>query len=224
MLAILLLTTAIIISASPLLSRPSQPQATSQDPAFQDRYPRYRIRTGDVMELAFPFTPEFNQTVTVQPDGYINLRGAGDLRVLDHTTPEVVELVRAAYNKVLRDPPITIELKEFEKPYFVVGGEVIHPGKYDLRGDTTVIQAVTIAGGFNDRAKSSEVLLFRRISNDYVEVKKVDLKSMLRAKDLKEDLHLRPGDMVLVPKTKLSAFSRFIPVASLGMYFNPFRQ
>src|SRR5437870_4962478 len=102
--------------------------APRQGPAFEQRYPRYQLRPGDVMELTFTFTPEFNQTVTVQPDGYINLRGAGDARVQDQTTPQVVETVRAAYSKILRDPAITVELKEFEKPYFVVGGEVIHPG------------------------------------------------------------------------------------------------
>ena len=192
-----------------------------QEPAFQERYPRYHIHTADVIALNFSFTPDFNQTVTVQPDGYITLREVGDVHVQDKTTPEVEQAVRTAYGKVLHDPVVTVELKEFEKPYFVVGGEVTHPGKYDLRGETTVVQAVTIAGGLNDRAKSSEVLLFRRISNDLVEVKKVDMKAMLSAKNLSEDLHLRPGDMILIPRTNISKISRFIPFPSLGMYFNP---
>jgi len=197
--------------------------AAGQQPAFQERYPRYRIHAGDVLALSFSFTPEFNQSVIVQPDGYITLREVGDIHVVDKTIPEVVEAVRTAYSKVLHDPVITLELKEFEKPYFVVGGEVMHPGKYDLRGDTTVVQAVTIAGGLSDRAKSSEILLFRRYSDDLVEVKKVNIKRMLSAMDLTEDLHLRAGDMILVPRTTISKISRFIPVPSLGMYFSPVR-
>src|SRR5437016_11533344 len=124
-------------------------------------------------------------------------------------------------SKILRDPTITVELKEFEKPYFVVGGEVTKPGKYDLRGDTTVLEAITIAGGVSDKSRTSQVLLFRRVSNDWVEVKEVDMRRMLRERDLSEDLHLRPGDMVLVPKSTFSKLARFIPVPSLGMYFNP---
>jgi protein involved in polysaccharide export with SLBB domain len=53
-------------------------------------------------------------------------------------------------------------LKDFEKPYFVAGGRVARPGKYDLRGDTTVSQGIALAGGFLDSAKHSQVVLFRR--------------------------------------------------------------
>src|SRR2546425_621173 len=86
---------------------------------------------------------------------------------------------------------------------------------------TTVIEAVTIAGGVNDRARTSELLLFRRASKDTVEVKRVDMKHMVSSGNLSEDLHLRPGDMILVPRTNMSKISRFIPFPSLGMYFNP---
>ena len=193
----------------------------AQEPTFQERHPRYRIHAGDVIAFNFSFTPEFNQTVTVQPDGFITLREVGDIQVVDKTSPEVIDGVRAAYAKVLHDPVISIELKDFEKPYFVVGGEVSHPGKFDLHGDTTVVQALTMAGGLSDRARSSEILLFRRISKDTVEVKRVDFKHMVAMKDLSEDLHLQSGDMILVPKSNMAKISRFIPFPSLGMYFNP---
>ena len=133
------------------------------------------------MELNFPLSPEFNQTPTVQPDGYISLLGAGDLHVEGLTVPELRESLRGVYANILRDPVITVVLKDFEKPYFVASGEVVRPGKYDLRGYTTATQAVAMAGGFSDSAKHSEVLLFRRVSNDWEEVKKVNLKKMRQA-------------------------------------------
>ena len=218
-LALLLIITALD-GALPLAAQ-SGAVAPDARPAFQERYPRYRIRPGDVMELSFPFTPEFNQSVTVQPDGFINLRGVGDLRVQDKTTAEVVTALNTAYRGVLHEPDINVKLVEFEKPYFIVGGEVAHPGKFDLRGDTTVSQAVAIAGGMSDRAKSSEVVLFRRVSDNWAEVRKINLKQMLSKQNLVEDLHLRPGDMLLVPRSPLSKIARFIPVPNVGMYFNP---
>jgi polysaccharide export outer membrane protein len=218
-LALLLIVTALD-GALPLAAQ-SGPVTQDARPAFQERYPRYRIRSGDVMELSFPFTPEFNQSVTVQPDGYINLRGVGDLRVQDKTTAEVVAALTTAYRGVLHEPDINVKLVEFEKPYFIVGGEVAHPGKFDLRGDTTVSQAVAIAGGFSDRAKSTELVLFRRVSDNWAEVRKINLKKMLSKQDLAEDLHLRPGDMLLIPRSPLSKIARFIPVPNVGMYFNP---
>jgi len=192
-----------------------------QEPAFQERYPRYRLRPGDVMELTFPFTPEFNQTVTVQPDGFINLKGTADLRVEGKTTVEVVDSVRAAYVEILHDPTIDVKLAQFDKPYFVVGGEVTHPGKYDFTVDTTVTQALAIAGGFTEKAKRREVLLFRRVSPEWAEVKKINVSGMVDKRDLSEDLYLRPGDMVLVSKSQISKITRFIPIPSLGMYFYP---
>jgi len=199
----------------------SQRAETGSAPTLQTRFPRYRVRAGDVLDLNFSFTPEFNQTITVQPDGYINLRGIGDVHISDKTVPEVVEAVRTAYSKILRAPAVTVELKDFEKPYFIVGGEVTRPGKYDLRGDTTILQAVAMAGDFKPQSKSSQVLLFRRVSDDWVEVKELDLKHMLRSRNLNEDPHLRPGDMVFVPKSRWSKLDRFIPVPTLGMFFNP---
>ena len=173
------------------------------------------------MELTFPFTPEFNQTVTVQPDGFINLKGTADLRVEGKTTVEVVDSVRAAYVEILHDPTIDVKLAQFDKPYFVVGGEVTHPGKYDFTVDTTVTQALAIAGGFTEKAKRREVLLFRRVSPEWAEVKKINVSGMVDKRDLSEDLYLRPGDMVLVSKSQISKITRFIPIPSLGMYFYP---
>ena len=187
-------------------------------PALQRRDARYTVRKGDVLDLNFPFTPEFNQTVTVQPDGYITLRGVGDLRVAGQTTPQVVEKVQAAYAGTLHDPVVTVDLKDFEKPYFVASGEVTRPGKYDLRGETTVTQAVAIAGGFTSSAKHSQVLLFRPVSDQWVEVKKLNVKEMLQSANLSEDLHLLPGDMLFVPKNALSKISPFIPRPTMGVW------
>jgi polysaccharide export outer membrane protein len=190
---------------------------------LQRRNPRYQLCRDDVMDLNFPFTPEFNQlAVTVQPDGYITLLGIGDLHVEGLTVPEVTQSLRTAYAKILHDPVITVVLKDFDKPYFIASGQVGHPGKFDLRGDTTVTQAVAIAGGFTDQAKHSQVLLFRRVSNDWVEVKKLDLKQMLQAANLSEDLHLRPGDMLFVPKNAVSKIRPWVPYPSLGLYLNQF--
>ena len=215
-----------IASSEVLRSTGGSAQTSSRgeapQPALQRRNPRYQLCKGDVFDLDFPFTPEFNQTVTVQPDGYITLRGVGDLQVEGQTVPEVTQSLRTAYGKILRDPVVTIALKDFDKPYFIVSGQVGRPGKYDLRGDTTVTQAVAIAGGFNDNSKHSQVLLFRRVSNDWVEVKKLNIKQMLQAENLSEDLHLRPGDMLFVPKSAVSKIRPWIPYPSMGLMLSQF--
>ena len=210
-------------SPSPQAARPSTDGAgeRGQSPQLQHRNRRYQLHSADVLELNFPFTPEFNQTVTVQPDGYITLRGVDNIRVEGQTLPELNDSLRAVYGKILHDPVINVELKDFEKPFFIVGGEVGHPGKFDLRGETTATEAVAIAGGLRDSAKHSQVVLFHRVPDGWVQVKKLNMKKMLKDANLNEDAYLQPGDFLYVPKNTMSKIGRFIPTSSLGLYANP---
>jgi polysaccharide biosynthesis/export protein len=183
---------------------------------------RYRITPGDVLALTFPLVPEFDQSVTVQPDGYISLLNVGDLRAQGRTVRELQVALVEAYESILLDPRITVVLKEFEKPYFIAAGEVAKPGKYELRGATTVTQALAISGGQTRAAQTAQVLLFRQYGAVWVEVKAVNVKRMYARHDLAEDYLLRPGDTVFVPRTTWSKVTPFLPRPSLGLYLNPF--
>jgi len=191
---------------------------TAAEHGFQQRYPRYKLEFGDQFDVSFELSPEFNQSVTVQPDGYITLRGAGDVHVTGQTVPELTETLRRAYGKILNAPLISVVLKDFEKPYFIADGQVGKPGKYELRGDTTLTQAIAIAGGFQDTAKHSQVLLFRRVDSDWVSAKIINVKQMEKEGNLHEDPYLHPGDMVFVPKNRFSKIRPFLPSASMGTF------
>jgi len=201
----------------------SLPPATSSmtddknTPTFSQRYPRYKLRPGDSFDLTFEFTPEFNQSLTVLPDGFVALREAGEIYASGLTVPELTEKIRTAYGSVLSNPRMSILLKDFEKPYFVADGQVARPGKYDLQGDTTVIQAIAIAGGLQNSAKHSQVVLYRKVNDDWIEAKLLNVKKMESERNLAEDLHLRPGDMIFVPKNRISKFQQFIPAYGFNM-------
>lgn len=207
-------------SKNPVASNPSR--GTDQDSnGFLKRRPRYRVEPGDVLALEFPFTPELNQTVTIQPDGYISLSGVGDYYAKGKTTKDLSAGIETAYGKILKQPVVTVDLKNFQEPYFVVGGQVGHPGKYNLRAPTTVVEALAIAGGLTPASKHSQILLFRRVNASTFEVKKLNVKKMLLKADMNEDVTLRPGDMLYVPQNTISKISRFLPSSAMGMYFSP---
>lgn len=192
---------------------------TSQ--GLHERNPRYRLRKGDTFDLDFALSPEFNQTVAVQPDGYVTLKGTGSFFIEGQTVPELTETVKAAYAKILHDPVVVIALKDFEKPYFIASGQLEKPGKYDLRSDLTVTEAVAIAGGFNDKAKHSQVVLFRPVPSGGYEAKLLDVKKLLASRNLSEDIRLQPGDMVYVPQSAFSKIRPFLPTTSMGAYLTP---
>ena len=196
--------------------------SNSTSPALTGaRRPLYRLCKSDVMAISFTFSPEFDQTVSVQPDGYIALKGAKQLPAEGATVPELQEAIGRAYAGVLHDPEVTVVLEDFHKPYFIVGGEVNRPAKYELRSDTRVTEAVAIAGGLTPRAKHSQIVLFRRVSDDLVEARLLDVKAMLNSRNLAEDVHLRPGDFLFVPQNLISKIKQYLPSSSMSMYASP---
>ena len=170
---------------------------------------RYKLRSGDTIDITFVYVPDFNQTVTIQPDGYVTLRGVGDMRAGGLTLPEIKKLVETKYGVIMKDPDVSIEIKDFEKPFFLAQGEVQKPGKYELRSDTKLSEAVAIAGGLSSSAKHSQVLLFRRNEGGQIDVKEIDLKKVLHGKDLSTDLTIQAGDMVFVPKSRVSKLKEY---------------
>ena len=132
---------------------------------------RYVLHPGDVLDIQYRYTPEFNQTVSVQPDGYISLQMGGDLKVAGRNLEQVRNLILSRARTRLESPELTVVLKEFQKPYVVVAGEVVQPGKFELRENLTAIQAVLLAGGFKDSAKSSQILVFRKLNAYTAEVR-----------------------------------------------------
>ena len=185
------------------------------------RRPFYRLQKSDTVDVNFPFAQEFNQTLTVQPDGFISLKGAENVLAAGRTLTELAAAINQSYARILREPEVTVTLKDFEQPYFIVSGEVTRPGKYQLRSETTVIEAVGIAGGFTSQARHSEVVLFRGLAGDATEARRLNLKKLLNTKSFAEDTRLHPGDLVFVPQNTISKVRKYLPLPTTGVYVNP---
>jgi polysaccharide export outer membrane protein len=185
------------------------------------RHPLYRLNKSDVVEIKFIFSPEFDQSVTVQPDGFLALKAVGDLFVEGLSISEVRDSVTRLYRPMLRDPDISVTLRDFDKPYFIVAGQIGRPGKYEIRSATSVSEAVAIAGGFTEQSKHSQVVLFRRIADGVVETHVINVKAMLASRNLEEDMEIKPGDMLFVPQNRISKIRKFLPASSLSTFFTP---
>lgn len=209
-----------------VLSLALGPQATpawSQDAQaeFFATHGRYQLQPGDVFEVRYRYSPEFNEVVTVQPDGFVMLQIAGEVKV-DGLTVEGVRLEITRRSEVrLADPEVAIALREFERPSFIVSGEVTRPGRFDLRGTVNALEAIALAGGFTSASKHSQVLLVRRLDADRASVQPLDLKRLERQPGQADEWRLRPGDLLIVPKNTLSKVERIVRWTSLGLFWNP---
>jgi polysaccharide export outer membrane protein len=183
----------------------------------------YRIHPGDQVEVRFRLTPEYNQTVAVRPDGFIDLSIAGSVRVADLEISAAEAAIASRASRRLKDPEVSISLVDFQKPYFVVAGEVARPGKYDLRETTTALQGVLISGGPNADGKISQVILYRRINGDHAQVKVLNLKGIKKVEQLEHDVLLEPGDMLYVSRTRVASMADIMRIGtSLGLYVSAF--
>jgi polysaccharide export outer membrane protein len=200
-------------AGAPAVTASPQQRASTDEgsPAAGQRNPRYKICQDDVLSLTFPIAPEFDQdAVTVMPDGYVNLQAVGSVYVLGLTVPDAVEAIKKAYSVILRNPIVVVDLTDFQKPHFVVLGQVGKPGQYDLRYDMSLMQAVAVAGGFAPTAKT-QLFLFRQISPTTVEVTKLNVKEVLNGQIVNEETHLSPGDTIFVPEKTITKFRKYVP-------------
>jgi polysaccharide export outer membrane protein len=178
----------------------------------------------DVLAVSFPLIPEIPVvSVTVQPDGYITLpNDGGNVFVQGETVPQIIEAMTKAYSKTMHTPIVSVNITNFQPPLFTVNGQVGKPGQYALRIDTTVTEGIAVAGGFLPSAKT-QVFLFHRVSGEWVEVKKVNIKQLLNGHHINEDIHIQAGDMIFVPDKFITRFRKYVPYAlglGSGLSFN----
>ncbi|HYO84093.1 MAG TPA: polysaccharide biosynthesis/export family protein [Bryobacteraceae bacterium] len=190
-------------------------------PQLASRDQRYLLLPGDVFEVRYRYTPEFNQTVTVQPDGYVSLILAGEFQARGLSVDAITKLLTERSAVRLRDPEVNVVLKEFVKPHFFVAGEVSNPGRFDLQGGISALQAVAVAGGLKSSAKHSQAILYRRAGPDTASAVIVDLKKIATIAGYAENVDLRPGDVLFVPQNRISKIERIVRWGSWGVFANP---
>lgn len=169
----------------------------------------YRIQAGDVLEVHYRLTPEFNATAAVQPDGAVNLPLVGRTALAGMDAEQAAAAVRARAAERLRDPEITLIVKEFTKPTYTVAGEVTKPGLFDLRGEITLMRALANAGWFKESSKHSQVLLVRRMDAEWGEARIIDVRRDLNRRDFAEDPVIQSGDLIVIPQNTLSKLDRY---------------
>ncbi len=192
--------------------------AMAQQTTFSERDPHYRLQPEDKVEVQYRYTPEYNAVAALQPDGFVSLPLVGEVKLSGLTLEQAVEAVKAKASDRLADPEVTILLKEYVKPYFVVAGEVGHPGRFELHGQVSLIEALAVAGGMKESSKRTQVILMRKTGNDVAQVRLLDLKKLMSAGGIREDLDIHSGDMIVVPRNFISRIEPYIRLSETALY------
>lgn len=159
----------------------------------------YKVGVDDVLEISIIQPETYMTSVTVAPDGRISFPYVGTVYVKGRTLDEIKDSLESALSDgYMEYPVLTVFLKESLSRKFFVYGEVIKPGTYRLHESTTVLKAITIAGGFTRFGSSSKVKILReKEDGPGYENFLVNIKDVMNGDDSK-DIILQPNDIVVV--------------------------
>ena len=170
----------------------------------------YRLGYGDVISVRFFYDPEFDQTVTIRPDGRITLPRLGDVLVVGMMPTQLDDLVTTNYAEIIRDPDVTIIVEEIGENVVYVLGEVNEPGGYPLNPyGTTVLGAIALAEGFKNTAKLSSVILIKLDATGMPQPERINLTKAVSG-SRKDDPYLQGNEIVYVPSTFISQLNLFM--------------
>lgn len=127
--------------------------------------PEYKIRMNDVLDISVWGYEELKKEVTVRPDGRISFPLIGDVWSFGLTPRELNEHLAKELSEYVKDPKVSVVVKQFAKPQAVLLGEVRMPGMYDVFGGQRLIEVLAKAGGLTDKAKSDSIFLVHQTTN-----------------------------------------------------------
>jgi polysaccharide export outer membrane protein len=157
----------------------------------------YRIGPEDLIEIVVWNSDAVSRRVPVRPDGMISLPLINDMRAAGLTPLELRDQLAKALSKFIPSPEVFVIVQEINSPKVSVIGEVVHPGRYVIKGPTTVLDIVTQAGGLTEFAGASNATVMRNLDG---KMERYSVNARADADlDPRLEVHLQPGDIVVVP-------------------------
>ncbi len=171
---------------------PAKPEASPGGAAVDPK--SYKIGAEDVIGVSVWREQELSRAYTVRPDGMLGLFMVKDIEAAGLTPSELEASVTKAYSSILKNPIVSIQVLRVESKKYYISGEVFRTGAFPLVSPTTVLQALTMAGGIREFGNAKKVVIMRG-----TERIKFNYKDVIKGKRLEQNIFLQPGDHVVVP-------------------------
>jgi polysaccharide export outer membrane protein len=165
----------------------------------QDNSAGYGIQPGDVLEIMVWREPDLQREILVRSDGGITFPLAGDISARGWTTSRLTEVLTKKLSEYIPDPVVTVSVKEMAGNKIYVIGKVNQPGEFTLLRPTTVLQALSMAGGVTPYADEDNIKVVRGEGLPDQKTFQFDYSDVKRGKGLEQNVILEPGDVVVVP-------------------------
>jgi polysaccharide export outer membrane protein len=197
--AILLLGLAMLVACAsdiPSVRTLAEQQKTNQ--ATLEPSNSYLIGPGDFLSVDLWNEPALSKQVTVRLDGNISMPLVGDLQAAGFTCTELRDQLTEKYKGYVEVAEVSVTLVQSLSKKIYILGKINGPGEYPLTKNMTILQAISLGGGLNEWADTSNIKLIRKI-NGVEKTFKVDYDAIVSGDDLSQNVLLQPDDTIFVP-------------------------
>ncbi len=158
----------------------------------------YRVGPPDVLSIGVWKQPDLSvPAIQVRPDGKISLPLVGEIDVEGLTALEIKEAISERVKEYVTDPEVTVMVVQVNNPVIFIIGEVNRPGPIPIRQNTTMLQAIAMAGGFSTFADKDDIYVLRREGGKEYRFR-FNYEKVVKGKDVEQNIYVRPGDVIVV--------------------------
>ena len=159
----------------------------------------YVIGAEDTISVYVWKEPDMSKSVPVRPDGMISLPLVGEVKAAGYTPVQLQDVLADRMKKYVSDPQVTVVVEKIASLSFNIVGEVNHPGYFPLTRRMTVLDAIALAGGFKDFAKTTKVYVLRTATDGSQERLPFNYKQVIKGQNPQQNIELQPRDTIVVP-------------------------
>lgn len=183
--------------AMPQAGKPSQPAPASNNSAVDSQ--TYVIGESDILDVDVWKEKEVSRTIPVRPDGKISLPLIGEIQASGMTPLQLQKDIAQRLKAFLANPEVTVIVTDPRSHHFNIVGQVAKPGTYPLSQSMTVLDAISLAGGFRDFAKETKIYVLRAMPSGAKARLPFNYKDAIKGKKPQTNVALLPGDTIVVP-------------------------
>lgn len=167
----------------------------------------YVIGAEDMLDITVWRNPDLSRQVQVRPDGRISMPIIRDVVAVGKTPTQLAEEMTNKLKEYVQNPVVAVTLKEVNSSNVFLLGEVAHPGRYPLKSKMTLLQGITIAGGFKETAARNQIVIFRFIETAPGQKRfTASYDDIVLRSGISDNFELKPGDTLVVPSESMVVF------------------
>jgi len=155
---------------------------------------KYLIGPEDILFVRVWREPDFTLAAAVRPDGKITMPLIGDVQAGEQTPMQLTKTITELLGKYINNPDVNVMVQDVRSKKYYIDGEVNKPGTYLLVTPTTVLEALSNAGGFRDFANTKKIRILRQGN-----ILHFNYKDVSRGKNLEQNIKVESGDHIIVP-------------------------